>query len=266
MRLTKIPDMQTEVISRLLEPEKLVWKEFAALHYSRSPDWISTHPHITTRPVDLLGNGVRIIFSTRRVQDPGIRAHGPEPISPSAKQTYGSLLSDMAQVVVKPLFHNLRVLEDQRPLVSRRYFLTAAQLGITAVGDLHRSTSILKPSVQQGLLSALPDTSRHLLQTQQPVTDWTQDPDLSTLIIQRLLQEPVDVAVQTYSYRAHRVMSDDRLTPLDWCLALDSARLQHPDPGDPYYIILRLMAVYLLGPQAASTLDPNLWGIGSFSC
>ena len=76
MRLTQVHEMmaslQAKIISRLLEPERLVWKDFALLHFGRSQQWLSSHPHISRRTVDILGYGVRVLFSTRRIQDLGI--------------------------------------------------------------------------------------------------------------------------------------------------------------------------------------------------
>ena len=67
MRLTQVQQMvaslQAKIISRLLEPERLVWKDFALLHFGRSQQSLSSHPHISRRTVDVLGYGVRESFS-----------------------------------------------------------------------------------------------------------------------------------------------------------------------------------------------------------
>ena len=51
--------------SRLFEPERLVWKDFAAMHLRQ---WLTDHPLVTPRTVDLLGNGVRVILETRHAR------------------------------------------------------------------------------------------------------------------------------------------------------------------------------------------------------
>ena len=67
MRLTQVQQMvaslQAKIISRLLEPERLKWKDFALLHFGRSQQSLSSHPHISRRTVDVLGYGVRESFS-----------------------------------------------------------------------------------------------------------------------------------------------------------------------------------------------------------
>ena len=78
MRLIQLRDMtaalQAKVISRLFEPERLVWKAYAATHFSRSRAWLQLHPHIPPRTVDLLGYGIKVILTTRRTQDLGIES------------------------------------------------------------------------------------------------------------------------------------------------------------------------------------------------
>ena len=78
MRLIQLPDieaaLQAKVISILFEPERLVWKDFAAIHLSRSRQWLLDHPHVGLRTVDI-GYGVRVILGTRRTQDLGISSH-----------------------------------------------------------------------------------------------------------------------------------------------------------------------------------------------
>ena len=61
----------------------------------------------------------------------------------------------LAQIVVKPLFHNLRVLEGGRPLTLEG-FLAMAQSAVTAVGDLHHMVQTLLPDTQQRLWATLP--------------------------------------------------------------------------------------------------------------
>ena len=78
MRLIQLRDMtaalQAKVVSRLFEPERLVWKDYAATHFSRSRAWLQGHPHVPPRTVDLLGYGIRIILTTRRTQGLGIES------------------------------------------------------------------------------------------------------------------------------------------------------------------------------------------------
>ena len=66
MRLIQLPDMeaalQAKVVSRLFEPERLVWKDLAVMYLSRGRQWLTDHPHVTPHMVDLLGYGVRVIL------------------------------------------------------------------------------------------------------------------------------------------------------------------------------------------------------------
>ena len=83
MRLTQVQEMvaslQAKIMSRLLEPERLVWKDFALLHFGRSQQWLSRHPHISRRTVDTLGYGVRVLFSTRRTLASAVGVSEPMP-------------------------------------------------------------------------------------------------------------------------------------------------------------------------------------------
>ena len=69
MRLTQVHEMvasfQAKIILRLLEPERLVWKDFAILHFGRNQQWLSRDPPISRRTVDTLGYGVRVLFCNR---------------------------------------------------------------------------------------------------------------------------------------------------------------------------------------------------------
>ena len=150
MRLIQLPDMeaalQAKVISRLFEPERLVWKDFAAIHFSRSRQWLLDHPHVAPRTVDMLGYGVRVILGTRRTQDLGISSHrfrasirAYRRLAPHRLVEPASLT--MSQTFVEPLFHNLQVKEEGRPFTPTGDFLEAALLGMTDVGHLHSPPS-----------------------------------------------------------------------------------------------------------------------------
>ena len=117
-------------------------KDFALLHFGRSQQWLSRHSHISRRTVDNLGHEVRILFSTSRIQDLGISSGRVRAYARAFRRlqphrlVHPSSLT-LAQIVVGPLFHNLRVLEGERPFTSTMDFLAVAQSAVTAVGDLH---------------------------------------------------------------------------------------------------------------------------------
>lgn len=180
----------------------------------------------------------------------------------------------VGQVVVEPLFHNLRVTEDGRPLSPTGDLLAAAQAGVTAVGDLHSLAQTLQPDLTQRLSAALPDRWRELMQTEQPATDWFQDPAFPDLVIQRdhhLLHPPMMEGGQLTTYSSYSLRHDGQLSPLDWCpplqlaslqprvvIAWDTARAWRPKVSPSQ----ATEAFYLVGPPGVSTVDPLLWGIG----
>ena len=116
MRLTQVQEtvasLQAKIISRLLQPERLVWKDFAILHFGRSQQWPSSHPHISRRTADVLGYGVIILFSTRRIQDLGISSGRVRAYARAFRRlqphrlVHPSSLT-LAQIVVEPLFQDL---------------------------------------------------------------------------------------------------------------------------------------------------------------
>ena len=195
MRLIQLPDMeaalQAKVISRLFEPQRLVWKHFAAIHFSRSRQWLLDHPHVAPRTVDMLGYGVRVILGTRRTQDLGISSHrfrayirAYRRLAPHRLVEPASLT--MSQILVEPLFHNLQVTEEGRPLTPTGDFLEAALLGMTDVGHLHSPPSGVVSSLVERLLGALPGHWRDRLQTDQPSTDWFQQQGQPGVVIECL--------------------------------------------------------------------------------
>ena len=147
MRLVTIPTMmaslQAKVVSRLLEPERLLWKAFLLSRLTRTPQWLAQHQGWGARAVDRLGYGARGIFSTRRLQDLGVnsprvlsylrsyrelqphRLVGPQALTPR-------------QIFREPIFHNTQVMLDGAPLRPSGLFLPLLAAGVTTVGDLGR--------------------------------------------------------------------------------------------------------------------------------
>ena len=230
MRLTQVQEMvaslQAKIISRLLEPERLVWKDFAVLHFGRSQQWLSSHPHISRRTVDILGYGVRILFSTRMIQDLGIssgrvrayaRAFGR--LQPHRLVHPSSLT--LAQIVVEPLFHNLRVLKGGRPLTPTGDFLVVAQTSVTAVGDLHHMAQTLMPDIQQRLWAALPPGWKEHMETRQTGAQWFQHAAFPDLVLRR--DRPLDLdQTQPAVLWPYSIRLDGRLSSQDWCPHLES--------------------------------------------
>ena len=284
MRLVQLHDMtaalQAKLISRLFEPEKLVWKEYAAIHFSRSETWLQNHPHVPARAVDSLGYGVRIILTTRRTQDLGvesgrIRAYiqayrrlRPHRLVPPASLT-------AAQIAAEPLFHNLQITEGGKPLVPTAELLTAARQGVTAVGDLISQAHALEPAALARMQQALPEQWRTANHTQQPASDWLQDIAGGGRIFYREQVEDVPPGGQQFLYTAYTLQADGRLSQLDSCPFLPLHDLLPVtvilwDPARPWRPGKRPVpsreAPYLLGPPAVSTVDPSLWGVGQRPC
>ena len=181
MRLIQLHDMtaalQAKVISRLFEPERLVWKDFDTSHFSRSPAWLQSHPHVPQRMVDLLGYGPRIILTTRRLRDLGIQSkriraytQAYRRLKPHRLVQPSSLTA--AQIAAEPLFHNAQITEGGKPLLPTAVLLAAAQQGITAVGDLSSGAPNIGPVALLRLQQALPEPWRAFQQMHQPAAGW----------------------------------------------------------------------------------------------
>ena len=136
--------------------------------------------------MDILGYGVRILFSTRRIQDLGISSRRVRACARAFRRlqphrlVHSSSLT-WAQIVVELPFHKLRVLEGARPLTPTGHFLAVAQTSVTAVGDLHQMAQTLMPGIQQRLWAALPPGRKEHIETQQTGAQWFQQdasPDL----------------------------------------------------------------------------------------
>ena len=125
MRPIQLPDMEealrAKVNSRQYEPERLVWKDFAAMHLSKGRQWLTDHPHVTPGTVEILGYGGSVIPETRRTQGLGISSHGFRAyirayrrLGPHRLVQPASLT--MGQIVVEPLFHDFQATDEGRPL------------------------------------------------------------------------------------------------------------------------------------------------------
>ena len=167
--------LQAKVISRLFEPERLVWKAYAATHFSRSRAWLQGHPHIPPRTVGLLGYGIRVILTTRRTQDLGIESsrvrayvQAYRRLQPHRLGLPSSLTA--AQIAAEPLFHSLQITEDGRPFTPTARYLALAQHGVTTVGDLLASAFLSGSTAFLRVQQALPERWRTLTELQQPAS------------------------------------------------------------------------------------------------
>ena len=284
MRLIQLRDMtaalQAKVISRLFEPERLVWKAYAATHFSRSRAWLQGHPHIPPRTVDLLGYGIRVILTTRRTQDLGIESsrvrayvQAYRRLQPHRLVLPSSLTA--AQIAAEPLFHNLQITEDGRPFTPTARYLALAQHGVTTVGDLLASAFPSGSTAFLRVQQALPERWRTLTELQQPASAWFQHPTSGRLVLHRHQIVETQAGQQQCLYTPYQPQPDGRLISLDSCPHLPFEDLQPVtviswDPARAWRPGQRASssreAPYLIGPPAASTVDPTLWGISSRPC
>ena len=92
----------------------------------------------------------------------------------------------LTQIVVEPLFHNLRVLEGGRhPIIPTRDFLVVAQTAVTAKGDLHQTAQTVLPDIQQRLWAALPPGWKEHIETRQTGTQLFQHAALPDPVLLR---------------------------------------------------------------------------------
>ena len=284
MRLIQLHDMtaalQAKVVSRLFEPERLVWKDYAATHFSRGRAWLLDHPHITPRAVDLLGYGIRIILTTRRTRDLGLKSSRVRAYVQAYRRLQPHRLVlpcslTAAQIAAKPLFHNLQITEDGRPLAPTAGYLTLAQHGVTTVGALLSSAHPPDSTALFRIQQAMPGRWRTSTELQQPTSAWFKHPTGGRLVLHRdqILDTRPDQ--QQYQYTAYLPQADGRLACLDSCPYLPLEDLQPVtvicwDPARAWrpgkQAASSREAPYLIGPQAVSTVDPTLWGIGNRPC
>ena len=257
-----------------------MWKDYAATHFSRSGSWLQDHPHIPPRTVDLLGYGIRVILSSRRTQDLGIESSRVRAYVQAYRrlQPHRLLLPSSltaAQIAAEPLFHNLQIMENGRPLAPTAEFLALAQQGVTTVGDVLSDASSPASTALLRIQQALPQQWKTHTELQQPPSAWFQHPTSGTLVLHRDQILEAQPGQQQYMYTAYQPQPDGRLTGLDSCPYLPFEDLQPVtviswDPARAWRPGKRASfsreAPYLLGPQAASTVDPTLWGIGSRPC
>lgn len=137
--------LQAKVISRLLEPERLPWKQFFLAHFRH----------------DTLFYGVRWMFSTRRTQDIPITNPRAKSYVNSFKRlgvgktTYED--PDRALIALaEPVFYNPHILVGESPITPFGIGSTLLQASIYSLGDFYRHKDILSGEVRDTLLAALP--------------------------------------------------------------------------------------------------------------
>jgi exonuclease III len=278
MRLVTIPVMiaslQAKIVSRLLEPERLLWKTFLLSRLTCPQHWLEQHPDRTPRVVDTLGYGARAIFSTRRLADLGVLS----PRVLSYLRSYRELLPHRLvapqklttrQALREPIFHNTQIMADAAPLRPTGPLSALLTAGVTSVGDLSRDLGCPTHLITQVRGSLPPSWLAALSAPAEPlVGDFTHPlhPGL-------LFTSKAEVGTAQLLWTACTIGADGRLTELLYCpsfthaslcpaLAVkwDTARRWRPLTGR------RKAAVsdpgrYYLGEESGSAFDPDLWGV-----
>ena len=140
-----IAALQAKLVARLLEPASLPWKLFFAQWLYRSPACLMAHPALAERPVDQLGYGLRLVFSTFALTSIGVpkRQLGYllafQSLRPHRMPVTEEFPLSMADVAHEPLFYNSKVADGGEPLTGQAA-LALARAGISTVGSLALSS------------------------------------------------------------------------------------------------------------------------------
>ena len=275
MRLVTVPAMvsslQCKVVSRLVEPERLLWKQLLLSRLTLPPHWRERHPDTLLSIGDRLGTGARSIVSTRRVGDLGItstrvmsyltsyRLLQPHRRVPPQDLTRRQMLRE-------PIFHNCQVTGDSLPLRPTGELGPLLMAGVTTVGDLSR-TSGCREDLLAKVKECLPAAWREALAA--PPEGLVGD-----------FRHPVhpDIVLATTTapptWTASRVLADGRLLELSYCPLFDVGSLIPVvcilwDPSRPWRPVTGRRRTapddpgrYFLGDETGATFDPTLWGVG----
>lgn len=280
MRLVTIPTMmaslQAKVVSRLLEPERLLWKAFLLSRLTRTPQWLAQHQGGGARAVDRLGYGARGIFSTRRLQDLGVNS--PRVLSYlrsyrelQPHRLVGPQALTRRQIFREPIFHNTQVMLDGAPLRPSGLFLPLLAAGVTTVGDLGRDLGCPQGLIDQVQGCLHPSWLAALSAPAGPhLGDFTHPlhPGL-------LFTSAVDENTVQQLWSASRIGGNGRLSELLYCprfsrdalipaltMTWDTSRPWRPRTGR------QIEAPpdegrYFLGGESGGAFEPALWGLAA---
>ena len=276
MRLVTVPTMvsslQCKVVSRLLEPERLLWKQLLVSRLTLPPHWRERHPNASLSVGDRLGYGARLVVSTRRVGDLGINSARVLSYLSSYRQLQPHrrvLPQDLTrrQMLREPIFYNCQVTANSQPLRPAGEFGPLLSAGVTTVGDLSRDSACAEDLLAR-VKGCLP-------------LAWRQALDAPTEGIFGDFRHPYHtdmVLTSTTSpltWTASSIQADGRLVELSYCPLFDVGSLIPVscmvwDPSRPWRPLTgRCTAApddpgrYFLGDETGGTFDPTLWGVGA---
>jgi exonuclease III len=275
MRLVTIPTMvsslQCKVVSRLLEPERLLWKHLLVSRLTLPLPWREHRPDVPLSTGDRLGYGARLIVSTRRVGDLGVTSTRVLSYLTSYRmlQPHRRVLpQDLTrrQMLREPIFHNCQVMGDSLPLRPTGELGPLLSSGVTTVGDLSRDSGCPE-ELLAWVKGCLPTAWKEALvaPTEGPIGDFEHP--LHPDIVLTSTDDPL-------TWTASRIQADGRLVELSYCPLFDVGSLIPVvcilwDPSRPWRPLTGKRRAapadpgrYFLGGETVGTFDPALWGVG----
>jgi hypothetical protein len=265
VRMADVPIMiqalQAKVIARLLSPERLPWKVFAA-------HWITT--------TDRMGVGLSSIFSGsghHRLSIPArLRSYltaflrlQPHRLQPASALSYH-------QVMREPLFNNRQVLGEGGKPLTGTVWVAVAQAGLRSVQDLRdfgmgfRQHGFPGDLLRQ-LLSCLPASWQQHVQSPQVSGEWRVSLDGSTVcqILQGAVVQQYDVLPSACLQLCQQTCVDASGPGWRDCLTVCwSVARRQQSPAQPSGASQSGVGAcrYLVGAWGDVHLDPTIWGFG----
>jgi len=165
---------QAAIVARFLRPTRAMWKTCFAQWLGRPAQWCAARPDLPVRPVDGLGLGARLIFSTYKLRTAdaplrvrlavmAFRSLAPHRVDPPTTP---------AAILLEPVFHNSAI----GPVKQHMRGLTAA--GVRRVGDIRREVrgpevGAADPGQVRAVLGAMPPSWRDAAATvEDPAPEW----------------------------------------------------------------------------------------------
>lgn len=264
---TVIVTMQAKVIARLLEPERLPWKEYFMSHLGMQS--ISQPLQtVSRRQVGALGYGLRTLFLSARLPLANARAASYvasfRALRPHRLIAPSKLSRDA--VLLEPLFYNAQIISQGACLTPTGTFRPFMLAGVSTIGDLLAAPEGLRGPLLDTIVDSLPTEWRAMLYCPAlPPQGWYLGPraDASVLRI-------VSAAAQVCE--VYEVGSDGTLTP-----SLDAQTLTPPAHTLSRAIVSRWDPARPWRPGRSSTsaaptseawylyptlFDPSSWGFG----